>query len=221
MATIHHLPVVKTARYLSAGGLSSNTEIVWIALHGYGQNIHSYAKNFDALTTHSADFVLMPEGLNRFYWEGFGGKPVAGWMTSEDRENEINDYLNYLEKLYALWDENPDFKLAKKVLLGFSQGTATATRMMAKKSCHFDSLILWAGPFAHDINWEDEGKPFFSSKNFIVIGSDDPFIQPDDVAKQEQFMSHTGVPYHMHKFNGKHELNHDVLMDIRNKILSK
>ena len=81
----HHLSVEKTARYFTMGEGKANCQYLWIVLHGYGQLASSVIKRFKTLDP-DKHFVLAPEGLSRFYWgEGFGGKAVASWMTSEDR----------------------------------------------------------------------------------------------------------------------------------------
>lgn len=214
---LHHLQVTKTARYLTLGELTPQTPTVWIVLHGYGQNIHSFARNFESLAE-AGGFILAPEGLSRFYWNGFGGKPVASWMTSEDRDNEIIDYLAYLEKLYNTYAVYPPFIQARKVLLGFSQGTATATRFITRSPCPFDHLVLWAGPLAHDINWEDAGTTLSHTKNYLLLGDQDPFIQHSDLEKQQEFLLSTGIPIEFIRYAGGHEIQPTALLDLYHKI---
>lgn len=214
---IHHLQVTKTARYLTLGELTPQTQTVWIVLHGYGQNIHSFARNFESLAA-ADNFIIAPEGLSRFYWNGFGGKPVASWMTSEDRDHEIIDYLAYLEKLYNTYAHYPSFMQARKVLLGFSQGTATATRFITRSPCHFHHLVLWAGPLAHDINWEDAGTTLSLTQNYLLLGHQDPFIQETDLEKQEEFLHSTGIPIEIIRYAGGHEIQQAALMDLYHKI---
>ena len=91
----NHILVTKTARYFTLGELNENTRELWFVLHGYAQLASDFIQDFEGLDN-GTRFIVAPEGLNKFYARGFGGKPAASWMTSEDRENEIIDYINYL-----------------------------------------------------------------------------------------------------------------------------
>ena len=99
MATEHHIEVKRTARFHTHGNLTENTQHLIFAIHGYGELASRFIRPFEKL---DADrfFVVAPEGLNRFYWHSSSRPPVATWMTSTDRENEIKDYVNYLNQLY-------------------------------------------------------------------------------------------------------------------------
>ncbi|MBK9635339.1 MAG: hypothetical protein IPO64_12805 [Bacteroidetes bacterium] len=44
-------------------------------------------------------FVIAPEALSKGYIDGLTGRVGASWMTKEDRTNEIQDYINYLESV--------------------------------------------------------------------------------------------------------------------------
>ena len=58
-----------------------------------------FIKTFDELAS-NGDFVIAPEALSRLYVKGDYGNVGANWMTKEDRENEISDYINYLDELF-------------------------------------------------------------------------------------------------------------------------
>lgn len=213
----HHLSVRKTARYFTLGELSERTKYVWFVLHGYGQLANEFLRQFSCLQD-PEHFFVSPEGLNKFYWKGFGGKPVAHWMTSEDRENEISDYLAYLDQLYdelhAQATKQTGFLGCTKVALGFSQGTATVTRWVANNKSNFNHMVLCAGPLAHDINWQDAERNFQQTNNILAIGNQDEFIQASDVAKQKEYLSKIGFEYSFIEFDGGHELNESVLSQI-------
>ncbi|MFQ3349793.1 MAG: hypothetical protein ACI87X_000579, partial [Candidatus Arcticimaribacter sp.] len=97
----HHLITPKTARYSTYGKMSTKTKYFWFVLHGSNmlaeQMLYKF-KEFD-LETH---FVVAPEGLSRFYLNGFGGDVVSSWMTKRDRLEEIHDFSVYCSTLFDL-----------------------------------------------------------------------------------------------------------------------
>ncbi|MBT8232811.1 MAG: phospholipase, partial [Bacteroidia bacterium] len=121
--TTHHIEVTKNARFAMYGEPSEKTKYFWIVLHGSKmlceQMIYKFV-DFDP----KIHFVIAPEGMNKFYSKGFSGDIVASWMTSRDRLFEINDFSNYLSKLYNQYlDKLPSS--VRKIALGFSQGGTT------------------------------------------------------------------------------------------------
>lgn len=219
----HHLSVQKTARYYTLGELSERTKFIWFVLHGYGQLAGKFLEQFASLDD-GEHFFVAPEGLNKFYWKGFGGKPVAHWMTSEDRDNEINDYLAYLNQLYDQIISNSgsaQARDARKVALGFSQGTATVTRWVANDKSSFNHMVLCSGPLAHDINWKDAERNFQQTNNILVIGNKDEFIQASDLEKQKEYLEKVGFEYTFIEFDGGHEVTDEVLFRIDQTIKKK
>lgn len=91
--------VHKTARYFTEGKLCNKTKQIWFVLHGFGMDAKNFLQSFALLFSDKVLFVA-PEALNRFYIKGHSGRVGATWMTKEDRQNEIKDYINYLDSLY-------------------------------------------------------------------------------------------------------------------------
>ena len=120
----HRFQSTKTYRYFSISA-EKNPKNLLIAMHGYGQLAEYFIRKFNGC---SKDFtILAPEGPHRFYKNGYSGRVGASWMTKEAREDDIDDNLNWLTKwLTAHLKENTYEKI---VLLGFSQGGATAARL--------------------------------------------------------------------------------------------
>ena len=104
----HHIVTPKTARYSAYGNLSSKTKYFWFVLHGSNmlseQMLYKF-KEFDPET----HFVIAPEGLSRFYVNGFGGEVVASWMTKRDRLEEIHDFSVNFEKPLKIHGTFTDF----------------------------------------------------------------------------------------------------------------
>ena len=79
------------------------------------------------------------------------GRVVASWMTKDDRESEIEDYINYLNQVYEMIKEKN--KNVKIIAFGFSQGSSTISRWISQKNYKIDCerLILWSGSFPMDV----------------------------------------------------------------------
>ena len=94
----HRITVSRAARYFTLGRLERE---VWFVLHGYGQLAGRFLRHFDPIDDGSR-LVVAPEGLSRFYVSENSAERVgATWMTKEDRLAEIDDYVRYLDAVYA------------------------------------------------------------------------------------------------------------------------
>ena len=148
--TEHHLTVQRTARYYTIGQLTENTTHIWFCLHGFGQLASYFSRKFTGLDD-GKTLVVIPEGLSRLYLNGQYERVGASWLTREAKQQEINDFVGYLNALYdtVLNGRNAaDFHIT---LLGFSQGAATVCRWLNAGHCNANRLILWAGFFSNGI----------------------------------------------------------------------
>ncbi|MEJ7664102.1 MAG: hypothetical protein WKG07_33520 [Hymenobacter sp.] len=74
-----------------------------------------------------------PSAPSRFYLTGTGASAGASWMTKADRLAEIDDQAGYLTTLPShLRASCPP--TARLTVPGFSQGTAIASRWLARRS---------------------------------------------------------------------------------------
>src|SRR5690606_1685146 len=135
-----------------------------------------FIKKFDVLNDGS-HLIVAPEGLSRFYLEGFSGKVGATWMTREERETDIQNYLTYLETLAISIVNQTAAANLSITLLGFSQGAATASRWMTETSLTISRFILWGGIFPPDLNQEKAREKLLTSKNYLVVGNKDTFFR--------------------------------------------
>ena len=199
----HSITVPRTARYFTLGA-PERTNDVWFVCHGYGQLAARFLERFRALESPER-CIVAPEALSRFYLsENPAERRVgASWMTKEDRLHEIEDYVRYLDAVYA------QLSPAKKgvTALGFSQGTATVCRWAALGSSRIDRLILWGGEVPPDLDLERLRVP----KLTLVYGTRDEFFTPKVVAANETRLRDRGVPYELIAFEGGHALDEETL----------
>lgn len=202
----HHLKVSRTARYCTVGELSAATESVWFVLHGYGQLAPYFIRKFESIAS-STTLVVAPEALSRFYLEGFTGRVGATWMTREERQAEIEDYVDYLNQLYQHVLGGFDVKSLEINILGFSQGTATACRWIEHGAVKFDRLVLWAGYFAHGIQDVISPATLQHKKVTLVYGTEDEFLKQVDVAAYERNIKENIPHAQIYTFDGTHTID--------------
>ena len=200
----HHITVPRTARYHTQGDLNEHTQEIWFVIHGFAQLAEDFLKSF-ALLDNGKRYLVAPEALNRFYLKV--GKPEVGttWMTREDRENEIHDYVVYLNMLYD--SVVPSGNKAKITVLGFSQGVATVSRWMYKNNRRVDTLILYAGETANELQNAESIAAYGQEKKYFICGDQDQFINELNIHKVKSLL--TGFEFV--SFEGKHEIKAEVL----------
>ena len=216
-ARSHSLTVPRTAHYYTLGAPTAATRELWFVLHGYGQLAEFFIRHFRVLTDDAAPeatVIVAPEALNRFYLDSAlnhaTSRVGATWMTREKREPEITDYVNYLNQLYALI--RPLAPAARVTLLGFSQGTATASRWLAALPEAPARLVLWAGAFPEDMKFEAAPALLSGATELhTVLGDEDPFVTPESQARQARFIEANGLRPAHHRFSGGHSLDAGVL----------
>jgi predicted esterase len=203
---LEELKAEKTFRYATQGDVSKAHTILYV-LHGYGQLAQYFIRKFSALGT--GYFIIAPEGMHRFYLNGTSGRVGASWMTKEARETDISDNIHWLNELDKRIDSV--HKQRRKIILGFSQGGATAARWFYKGAIHADQLIMWASIFPPDLNIEEEIKTN-ESKGVFVVGTNDPYFQEmKDKIAIDDFQQ---LGFTTFSFDGGHDLDENTLSKI-------
>ncbi len=210
MPTEHHIKIPRTARYFTLGGAADAAEI-WVVLHGYGQLAERFLARFETLDD-GRRLIVAPEGLSRFYTDEMRKheKVGASWMTREDRLAEIEDYVAYLDMVHAEVRAGPGAAAARLVVLGFSQGAATATRWALRGAARVDHLVLWAGTLPPDIALRAEAARLSAMDLTIVAGEQDDWVR-GNLALQEEAMAEAGVRYRLVEFAGGHSIDPEAL----------
>jgi predicted esterase len=222
----HHLRVQRTARYYTLGGGSSATRQVWFALHGYGQLAGEFIRYFADLADDDT-LIVAPEAMNRFYLVAPESAPArerpvgATWMTREDRECEIADYVEYLDALYddvaaELAASGATVGVGVGVgVIGFSQGSATATRWVAHGRVRVSRLVLWGGMMPPETDLTPGPLAFHDARVTLVIGERDHYIDTAMVAAEEARLRAAGISFDTIRFEGGHAIKRAVFDRLR------
>lgn len=212
----HQLEVTRTARYFTLGDAEGGAREVWFVCHGYRQLARRFLRRFAPLDDGSR-LIVAPEALNRFYIDtepgphGPEARVGATWMTREDREAEIADYVRYLDALYERIFARVGREGVVVHALGFSQGAATASRWVAYGRARIDRLILWSGALAHDIDLDAAAERLRAVCPLLVAGERDEFASPVAAAREVERLRARGIAAEVVAFPGGHELDGEVL----------
>ena len=225
----HHIRVPRTARYRVLGDPSAARE-VWFVLHGYRQLAERFVRRFASLpgVAGGGRAVVAPEGLSRFYLDdgegehGPGSRVGASWMTRADREHEIRDYVEYLDRLAAAvldpdgtGPEAPDAAALdggtrRLVVLGYSQGAATASRWATYGRIRPSELVLWAGGLAADLDMDQAAEALRAVEVRMLAGASDAWAR-ERVAESRRRLAAVGLDAEVIDFPGGHVLSAEVL----------
>lgn len=215
----HRLEVRRRARYFTLGSPGPRVRELWMVCHGYGQLARRFLRGVAELDD-GRRLVVAPEALNRFYLPDAGGaihhqnaKVGATWMTREDRLAEIDDYVEYLDAVHHDVRRQLDATVSLNVL-GFSQGTATATRWLARGDARADHLVLWAGTLPDEVDVAAARAAGRWSRLTMVIGRQDEFATASVVEAQETRLRTAGVPFELVRFDGGHAIDGETLRTV-------
>lgn len=204
------------ARYFKLGKLDASTRQLWFVIHGYGQLAEYFIRKFKVLEEHNI-CVIAPEGLSHFYLEDVASRAQSGnnrvgasWMTKENRLTDIENYIEYLNTIYH--QETGNNKQIPITVLGFSQGAATASRWISTGKINFQRLILWAGVFPPDIDFNTTKGILKDKKTFMVYGKNDPFITDERIAEMKTLTQQLSISPETKTFEGKHDIDAQMLL---------
>jgi predicted esterase len=202
----------KTARFFQLGEITEQTDYVIIACHGYAQLANYFLKWFEGVENEKIA-VIAPEGLNRFYWQGFSGRVAASWMTKEDRESDIADYVYFIDQIAY------KFPNKKIIAIGFSQGAATICRWAHQTVTEIEHIVLWGSVFPDGLEMETFIKKF---KNPIqlVFGDSDEYYSEKQISSVKSTFSNQEENIEFTSYSGGHKILYEPLTKLLQKITS-
>lgn len=183
-------------------------------LHGYGQLAAEFLGGFDAIDD-GTRLLVAPEALSRFYdaratMERHAEASVgASWMTREDRNEEIADQRHWLQLAHDHYRVLVG-PAAPLTVLGFSQGTAAASRWVGSGAVAPRQLICWGGSLAPELAVGPDA-PLGRTKCTIVVGTRDRFVPAEQFAVERARLDSAGFRGVYEHFEGGHRLDDAVL----------
>ena len=206
----HRIRASRRARYYTIGGDGGATT-AWIACHGFGQLAAQFASEFESVASPTR-LIVVPEALNRFYLTNASdgshgdGRVGATWMTREDRDAEIADYVDYLDAIRSasVGDDTP------LTVLGFSQGVATVCRWIALGARPVRRLVLWAGQIPAELDVRAIAARV-DDPLIVAYGTKDEYLPWMQTEPMRQRLDAAGARYEVRTFEGGHRMDRGLL----------
>jgi len=202
--------VPRTAHYYLKG--NTKADHVLYVLHGYAQLAEDFIKEFAALENENV-LIIAPEALSKFYNKE--RKPVANWMTSHEREDEMKDYIVYLEQLRTQVEK--DYGPKQLHILGFSQGTSTALRWISKCEKKIDHAYICSGAIPPELK-EDDLKSQSECNFHYFYGDQDHFFNKEKGHELFLLLDSITNRTEEHPFEGDHSIHLISIEVIKSKI---
>jgi predicted esterase len=205
----HRIQSVRRARYYTLGAADAHD--VWVVAHGFGQLAADFARHFAPIAG-PRRLIVVPEGLHRFYLGTAAdgshaqAKVGASWMTREDRLNDIADYVDLLDAVYA--SSTPAG--ARVTALGFSQGVATMTRWIVGGRSRVHRFIAWAGEIPADTELA-RLRERLTEPVLVVQGTRDQWSDWTKQGDARRRLESAGLEVEPVSFDGGHRLDDEVL----------
>jgi predicted esterase len=175
-----------------------------VGFHGYGQHAEHLLQELRRLPGAAGWTLVAVQALHRFY-SAKTREVVGSWMTSQDREQAIQDNLAYVARVVA--ELRADQGPARLVFAGFSQGAAMAWRAAAHcQPCH--GLIVLGGDLPRDVA---EAPALDLPPMLIGRGERDTLYTAPQLAKDLATLDALGLQAEVSRFDGGHEWGHDFL----------
>ena len=216
----HAIVVPRTARYCTIGPTHGFPRELWFVCHGYGQLAPRFIRQFAPLDD-GTRLIVAPEGLSRFYLDPIpkrrqdpSPRVGASWMTREDRESEIADYVTYLDRVADEVRHSLTGAAPRIVVLGFSQGTATVCRWLASSAMRADQLVLWAGTIPPELDLAAWASRLHGAAITLVAGERDEMVPAAVMATEAERLSAAGVAFTIQRYDGAHEITESGLRSL-------
>jgi predicted esterase len=213
------IEVRRSALIASLGPAGAATRELWYVLHGYAMRAVPFLEDFRAIDD-GTRLVVAPEALSRFYEGELSAgahrmaKVGASWMTRDERESEIADYIAYMDRVHAHVVARLGGASPRVTVLGFSQGGATAARWVARGAVNAARLVVWGSTMPPELDLAAVDAPLRRPEAVFVAGTKDQFITAKVVGQELARMQAAGFPCRLVQFEGGHRMDDDTLRSL-------
>ena len=198
-----NVPVTTHGRVLVDEGDAASPLRLLVGCHGYAQNADEMMTMLSRIPAGHEWTRVSIQALHRFY-RGRSEITVASWMTRQDREQQIDDNVAYLDAVIA--------KIAgtrtvdRLVICGFSQGVAMAFRAAIRGATRADAVLALGGDVPPEL-LADAGAIF--PRVLLARGARDEWYGAAKLQGDEAALRALGSAVDTLTFDGAHEWHAD------------
>lgn len=201
-----------TTSYTTLNTLSDTTENVWIVMHGLGYLSRYFIRHFDGLPA-DKNYIIAPQAPSKYYLNATYTRVGASWLTKENRQQETQNLIAYLDAVLAAEKLPENCNL---IVLGFSQGVSIASRWVAQRKIKCDQLVLYAGGIPDELQPSDFD---FLLKNgtkvTAIVGDKDEYVSDERRKTESEKIGRLfGGKSEEILFEGGHEVKSDLIKNL-------
>ena len=211
MAAEKQVSYPNTNTYVTLNTYSSKTKNIWLVFHGMGYLSRYFIKYFEELDPEE-NFIIAPQAPSKYY-QGKNFKHVgASWLT---RENTLNDTVNILSYVDAVYKAEMPNSKRRFIVLGYSQGVSIACRWLSSRKIQCDELVLHSGGIPKELKPNDFSYMNTNSKVTYLYGDKDQYITEARITEEDLIASNLfGKRLKTLVFDGIHEVNKTYLQQL-------
>lgn len=205
----HLMQAARTVRYYQQGQPGPHIRQVWWVYHGYGMLAQYFIRKFAHLTAAGNVLVVAPEGMSRFYMEGYE-RVGATWATKDLRDHDVADHVAWLGQLQAgIAAQLPAD--CQHIHFGFSQGASVAWRVLDRTEVPAHWLVAWAGLIPEEYNRIHSRSGL---QAIACAGTEDPLLTDERMDKFFELMERSRLPLHRVTYPGAHVVDAAALAEV-------
>src|SRR5207248_1334384 len=108
----------------------------------------------------------------------------------------------------------PRHPRARTIVVGFSQGGATAARWTQLGRARLDRVILWGATIPPDLDLSAGRATFRGARLTLVIGRRDQHISAAAVDTERSRLAEAGIEFDLVEYDGGHSIKRAVLQAV-------
>ena len=199
----HTIQTSVRGKYLLRLPAQSGPAPLLAGFHGYGQTAEDEFSLLCAIPGSERWFCCSIQALHSICTPA--GNPGASWMSSRDREHQIEENVHYvdgvIERIRALYAVNGSISFH-----GYSQGAGMASRAALLGRHRVESLMLLGGDIPPDLSVSDG-----MGRVHLARGSRDRLYSRDHHERDAARLREGAVPVVVSEFPGGHRVNEAYL----------
>jgi predicted esterase len=200
MTVDRSIPTTLHGRYLVEVPENQGPFPLLAGFHGYAEDASVQLERMRTIPGSNRCLMVAVQGLHRFYRQS-NRAVIASWMTSQDRELMIADNIAYVSAVVEAVSR--EWKLSGRiVLVGFSQGVATAFRFACGGASQVNGVVALGG----DVPPELEPQKLARIPSVLIgRGDKDAWYSSEQCTTDGNRLGAAGVQFDMCRFAGGHE----------------